>query len=90
MVAATMSERTRFMRSPAPTTAFVFVTLDDSVRVRQFGSTIAMSCDRAPAKRIETDPHQPQFIHTVHGDGYYCLTVAPRDWRPDSPSRPRR
>lgn len=25
-------------------------------------------------KKIERDPHQPQFIHTVHGDGY-CLTV---------------
>jgi len=24
-------------------------------------------------KKIETDPHRPQFIHTVHGDGY-CLT----------------
>ena len=25
-------------------------------------------------KKIEADPHQPQFIHTVHGDGYR-LTV---------------
>jgi DNA-binding response OmpR family regulator len=25
-------------------------------------------------KKIEHDPHQPQFIHTVHGDGY-CLTL---------------
>jgi DNA-binding response OmpR family regulator len=25
-------------------------------------------------KKIEIDPHQPRFIHTVHGDGY-CLTV---------------
>jgi two-component system response regulator MtrA len=24
-------------------------------------------------KKIETDPHNPRFIHTVHGDGY-CLT----------------
>ena len=24
-------------------------------------------------KKIEADPHHPQFIHTVHGDGY-CLT----------------
>jgi DNA-binding response OmpR family regulator len=24
-------------------------------------------------KKIEADPHRPQFIHTVHGDGY-CLT----------------
>jgi DNA-binding response OmpR family regulator len=24
-------------------------------------------------KKIETDPHHPRFIHTVHGDGY-CLT----------------
>jgi DNA-binding response OmpR family regulator len=22
-------------------------------------------------KKIETDPHKPRFIHTVHGDGYY-------------------
>jgi DNA-binding response OmpR family regulator len=26
-------------------------------------------------KKIETDPHNPRFIHTVHGDGY-CLTPA--------------
>ena len=25
-------------------------------------------------KKIETDPHHPRFIHTVHGDGY-CLTL---------------
>ena len=24
-------------------------------------------------KKIESDPHNPRFIHTVHGDGY-CLT----------------
>ena len=24
-------------------------------------------------KKIEPEPHRPQFIHTVHGDGY-CLT----------------
>jgi DNA-binding response OmpR family regulator len=24
-------------------------------------------------KKIESDPHHPKFIHTVHGDGY-CLT----------------
>jgi DNA-binding response OmpR family regulator len=22
-------------------------------------------------KKIETTPHKPRFIHTVHGDGYY-------------------
>ena len=22
-------------------------------------------------KKIETLPHKPRFIHTVHGDGYY-------------------
>jgi two-component system response regulator MtrA len=26
-------------------------------------------------KKIESDPHHPRFIHTVHGDGY-CLTLA--------------
>jgi DNA-binding response OmpR family regulator len=26
-------------------------------------------------KKIESDPHHPRFIHTVHGDGY-CLTPA--------------
>ncbi len=25
-------------------------------------------------KKIESDPHHPRFIHTVHGDGY-CLTL---------------
>jgi two-component system response regulator VicR len=29
-------------------------------------------------KKIERDPHHPEFIHTVHGDGY-CLT-------PDGPA----
>jgi DNA-binding response OmpR family regulator len=34
------------------------------------------SVDHAVArlrKKIEQDPHEPRFIHTVHGDGY-CLT----------------
>lgn len=39
-------------------------------------------------KKIEADPHQPQFIHTVHGDGYR-LTISPRDQPPDSPPRLR-
>jgi DNA-binding response OmpR family regulator len=26
-------------------------------------------------RKIEEDPHNPQYIHTVHGDGY-CLTFA--------------
>jgi DNA-binding response OmpR family regulator len=25
-------------------------------------------------KKIESDPHKPRYIHTVHGDGY-CLTL---------------
>jgi two-component system response regulator VicR len=29
-------------------------------------------------KKIERDPHQPRFIHTVHGGGY-CLTPEGRD-----------
>jgi DNA-binding response OmpR family regulator len=29
-------------------------------------------------KKIEPEPSQPRFIHTVHGDGY-CLTSAARD-----------
>lgn len=29
-------------------------------------------------KKIEVDPHRPQFIHTVHGDGY-SLTPQGRD-----------
>lgn len=29
-------------------------------------------------KKIETDPHRPRFIHTVHGDGY-SLTPQGRD-----------
>jgi DNA-binding response OmpR family regulator len=29
-------------------------------------------------KKIESDPHQPQFIHTAHGDGYY-LSLPPSD-----------
>ena len=27
-------------------------------------------------RKVERDPHRPQFIRTVHGDGY-CLTAAP-------------
>jgi DNA-binding response OmpR family regulator len=37
---------------------------------------ITRSVDHAMArlrKKIEPDPHRPEFIHTVHGDGY-CLT----------------
>jgi DNA-binding response OmpR family regulator len=26
-------------------------------------------------RKIEKDPHNPRFVHTVHGDGY-CLTIA--------------
>jgi two-component system alkaline phosphatase synthesis response regulator PhoP len=29
-------------------------------------------------QKIETDPHTPRYIHTVHGDGY-CLTVLDAD-----------
>lgn len=39
-------------------------------------SPITRSVDHAIArlrKKIETDPHRPRFIHTVHGNGY-CLT----------------
>ena len=28
-------------------------------------------------KKIESDPHRPRFLHTVHGDGY-CLTNGDR------------
>jgi len=31
-------------------------------------------------KKIESNPHQPQFLHTAHGDGYY-LALAPSDVR---------
>ena len=31
------------------------------------------SRDCAAAQEDRADPHHPQFIHTVHGDGY-CLT----------------
>jgi two-component system response regulator VicR len=31
-------------------------------------------------KKIEADPHQPLFLHTAHGDGYY-LSLAPSDSR---------
>jgi DNA-binding response OmpR family regulator len=27
-------------------------------------------------KKIEADPHQPQFLHTAHGDGYYLALGA--------------
>jgi DNA-binding response OmpR family regulator len=27
-------------------------------------------------KKIEADPHQPQFLHTAHGDGYYLSLAA--------------
>jgi DNA-binding response OmpR family regulator len=37
-------------------------------------------------KKIEQDPHHPQFIHTVHGDGY-CLTPEGRTEPPlDAPA----
>lgn len=32
-------------------------------------------------KKIEPDPHNPSFIHTVHGDGY-CLSIDPLIERP--------
>jgi DNA-binding response OmpR family regulator len=38
---------------------------------------LTRSVDHAVArlrKKVEPDPHRPQFIHTVHGDGY-CLTI---------------
>jgi DNA-binding response OmpR family regulator len=28
-------------------------------------------------KKIEANPHQPQFLHTAHGDGYYLARAAP-------------
>jgi two-component system, OmpR family, response regulator VicR len=31
-------------------------------------------------KKIESNPHQPQFLHTAHGDGYY-LALTPSDMR---------
>jgi DNA-binding response OmpR family regulator len=46
-------------------------------RIWAYGeSPITRSVDHAIArlrKKIEPNPHQPRFIHTVHGDGY-CLT----------------
>jgi DNA-binding response OmpR family regulator len=42
---------------------------------------LTRSVDSAVArlrKKVEPDPSQPRFIHTVHGDGY-CLTSAARD-----------
>ncbi len=44
------------------------------------------SVDHAIARlrrKVEVDPHNPRFIHTVHGDGY-CLTL---DGPPAAPSR---
>ena len=28
-------------------------------------------------KKIEANPHEPQFLHTAHGDGYYLALAAP-------------
>jgi DNA-binding response OmpR family regulator len=45
---------------------------------------LTRSVDSAVArlrKKIEPNPHQPLFIHTVHGDGY-CLTSAARQGGP--------
>jgi DNA-binding response OmpR family regulator len=42
---------------------------------------ITRSVDHAVARlrrKIEVNPHQPKFIHTVHGDGY-CLTLDERN-----------
>ena len=42
---------------------------------------LTRSVDSAVArlrKKVEPDPSQPRFIHTVHGDGY-CLTSAARN-----------
>lgn len=41
---------------------------------------ITRSVDHAVARlrrKIEPDPHQPKFVHTVHGDGY-CLMLDER------------
>ena len=40
-------------------------------------------------KKIEEDPHHPQFIRTAHGDGY-CLSGVPEDDSPRPRSRPAR
>jgi DNA-binding response OmpR family regulator len=42
-------------------------------------SSITRAVDHAIArlrKKIEADPHQPRFIHTVHGDGYSLTPTA--------------
>jgi DNA-binding response OmpR family regulator len=44
---------------------------DQSVTTRSVDQMIARL-----RKKIEPDPHHPEFIRTVHGDGY-CLTAAP-------------
>jgi DNA-binding response OmpR family regulator len=44
---------------------------DQSVTTRSVDQTIARL-----RKKIEPDPHHPEFIRTVHGDGY-CLSAAP-------------
>ena len=40
-------------------------------------------------RKIEVDPHHPQFIRTAHGDGY-CLTGVVEDVIPRPRSRPGR
>lgn len=50
----------------------------DAPLTRSVDSTVARL-----RKKIDPDPRQPLFIHTVHGDGY-CLTSAARD--DDAPS----
>jgi DNA-binding response OmpR family regulator len=40
-------------------------------------------------KKIEPDPHRPQFIRTAHGDGY-CLSGIAEDGSPRPQSRPVR
>jgi DNA-binding response OmpR family regulator len=45
--------------------------LDDTVTTRSVDQTIARL-----RKKIEDDPHRPEFIRTVHGDGY-CLNATP-------------
>lgn len=48
---------------------------------------ITRSVDHAIArlrKKIERNPHEPRFVHTVHGDGY-CLTPEGRTHSPAEP-----
>jgi DNA-binding response OmpR family regulator len=47
--------------------------LDANVTTRSVDQTIARL-----RKKIETNPHHPEFIRTVHGDGY-CLSATPVD-----------